>query len=345
MYKPRMHESRRYGKALCVAFAVTCFMVNSNAQTTTGEYQNIGLGYFTIRTHSLQNMLRPGQTPNSLYYIEKGDVHSTIAMGYANIWNYATNQFKVDGEWGNLDIRLAYAVANHVEVGVNLPFSMRQGGFLDSAIDSFHETLQFDNQGRSSAPHNDTSIEFIDPSQELDFYTDGDSAGINDIPVFLIWHIREGDESSPAVRLKTFFTIPAGDEDEVEGIGEPVFGTALMLAKRLGQSKHHVYGEIEYTYCTKDSWGGFELNQHEFDFTAVWEYRWSPKTSIITQYNVVSGIAKSYDPWTDEAHHVNLGFKRQLPRDIQLEISLQENLFHYNTSADVGMNAAVSKKF
>ncbi len=335
----------RYRHSICMFFAVMCFTASTYAQISTGEYANIGLGYFSVRTHSLHNMLRPGQTPNSLYTIKKGDLHTTLAVGYANIWNSSTNKFLVDGEWGNLDVRLAYALSDHVEAGVNLPFSLRHGGYFDSAIDTFHEALHFEDQGRGNATPNETSISFFDPTQDSSFYTEGNSAGINDIPLFLVWHIREGDESHPAARLKTFVTLPVGDEDEVEGIGKPVIGTALMLAKRLGQSKHHLYGEIEYSYSTQDAWDGFELNQHGWGFTAIWEYRWSLRTSIIAQYNVVAGIAKDYDDWTKEAHHVNLGLKHQLAHDVQVEFSLQENVFNYNTSADVGANAAVSKKF
>jgi hypothetical protein len=306
---------------------------------------NIGLGQFSVRTHSLHNMLRLGQTPNSLYVIEPGDIHATLAVGYANVWNSSTNKFLVDGEWGNLDVRLAYAVNDRIEMGINLPFSTRQGGFLDNTIDAFHERFRFESQGRGNAPENETAISFFDPTQDSTFLAEGSSTGINDIPLFLVWHASEGDASTPAIRLKTFVTLPVGDESELEGTGEPVIGTGLMAAKRLGTSKHHLYGEIEYSYSDQSRWDGFDLNQHMFGATVIWEYRWSHRTSIVTQYNVVSGIAKDYDEWTNESHHVNLGIKRQLNENVVVEISLQENIFHYNTSADIGINAAVSSVF
>ena len=315
------------------------------AARSADSESNIGLGQFSVRPLSLHTMLRPGQTPNSLYVIEPGEFHATLAVGYANVWNSSTNKFLVDGEWGNLDVRLAYAVNNRIEVGFILPFSTRQGGFLDKTIDAFHETFRFESQGRGNAPENETAISFFDSTQESSFLAEGSSSGINDIPLFLVWHASEGDVSRPAIRLKSFVTLPVGEEDELEGAGEPVIGTGLMAAKRIGTSNHHLYGEIEYSYSDKKRWDGFELNQHMFGVTVIWEYRWSRRTSIVTQYNVVSGIAKDYDEWTNESHHVNLGIKRQINETVMVEISLQENIFHYNTSADIGINAAVSTVF
>jgi len=315
-----------------------------SALAVTNDYTNIGLGQFSIRTHSLQTMLRPGQVPNSLYYIEPGDLNVTAGIGYANVWNFSADKFKVDGEWGSVDIRLAYALNKQVEAGVNLPFSTRQGGFFDDSIESFHDTFGFENNGREHEPKDATSIVFYDEEGNTTYETEGDSSGINDIPLFLVWHVSRGNETKPGVIIKPYVTIPAGDEDQLEGTGEPVYGISIMFAKRLGRSSHHLYAEADYSYSDKDAWAGFDMNENIYGGSLIWEYRWSSKTSFIAQYNVVSGIASDYDEWTQESHHINVGMKKQISKNMTAEISLQENLFHYNTSSDFGVNAAVSAK-
>jgi len=312
--------------------------------SVTNDYENIGLGQFAVRSHSLQTMLRPGQVANSLYYIEPGDLHVTAGIGYANVWNYTTDKFKVDGEWGSIDVRLAYALNTKLEIGMNLPYSTRHGGFMDNSIEGFHDTFGFDNKGREHEPRDATSIEFYDDEGNTKFKAEGDSSGINDIPLFLVWHVSRGSETKPGIIIKPYVTIPAGDEDQLEGTGEPVYGISLMLAKRLGKSSHHVYAEADYSYSNKDTWDGFDVNENIFGGSLIWEYRWSSKTSVIAQYNVVSGIAKDYDEWTKDSHHVNVGLKKQISKNTTAEFSIQENMFHYNIGSDFGINAAVSTK-
>jgi len=349
MYKPRVRLNRNKSAAFLVILGAWIILHASAAfarteSETTNDYKNIGLGQFSIRTHSLQTMLRPGQVPTSLYYIDPGDVNITAGIGYANVWNYTAEKFKVDGEWGNIDIRMAYALTERYEVGLNLPFSTRQGGFLDSSIESFHDTFGFKNKGRDKEPKDRASIEFYDDEGNTTFKTQGNSTGINDIPIFLVWHASKGTETKPAVIVKPYVTIPVGNEDELEGTGDPVYGISIMLAKRLGKSSHHMYAEAEYSYSNNDSWDGFDMNKSIFGGSLIWEFRWSSRTSLIAQYNVVSGIAKDYDEWTQEAHHINVGVKRKISENTYAEISLQENLFHYNTSSDVGINAAIGTR-
>lgn len=325
-------------------FTEPCAGALSDENSYANE-ENFGLGPFSVRTHSLQYMLRPGQIPNSSYLITAGDLNATFGVGYANVWNYSTNKFKVDGEWGNVDIRLAYALTDRLEFGVLLPFSMRQGGFLDGFIEGFHDTFGFENVGRDDTPRDEARVAFYDEQGKVRFVTEGSSYGINDIPVFFVWQFTRGDKSKPAIMIKPYVTIPTGNESELEGTGKPVYGISVMAAKKLGRSLHYVYAEAEYSYSDNDSWAGFMMNKSIIGGSLAWEYRWSPQTSIIAQYMVRSGIAEEYDEWTQETHHLNLGVKKHLAKDVLVEISLQENLFHYNTSSDLGLNAAVSTTF
>jgi len=307
-------------------------------------HPNIGLGRFHVRILSLQNLLRPGSAANSLYDIRQNDLRVTASFGYGNVWNNERDVYLIDGEWAHGDVRIAYAISDTLEAGVMVPFSSRHGGFMDRTIESFHNSFGFENRGRDKAPRNDVRIERYQDGETTYSLTDS-SIGINDIPIFLAWHVSRGNQTWPALILQPKITIPAGDQNQLEGLGKPSYGMAVILAKRMFQSDHYLFLEGDVSYSTADDLDGLTLHHYTASGTFGWEYRLSNRTSLLAQYNVSSGIAREYHEWSQDAHHLNIGFKRRIARSMLFEFSIQENLFRYKNSTDVGLHMAVTQLF
>ena len=343
-YIARMYPTRCIIQSIFRAVILSLLPVTIIRAEAPREHPNIGLGRFTVRMLSLQSMLRPGHAANSLYAIREGDVRVTAGISYANIWNREPDVYLVDGEWAFIDLRVSYAFRHNMEAGFYAPMSVRHGGFLDNYIEDFHDALGLQQQKRTQYPRNKSRIERYEDGKTV-YSQYGSSAGINDIPLFLAWHLSRGDEHRPAVIIQPKLTIPVGDSDQLEGLDKPTFGLGLILAKRIADSRHFAFAEFDVSYNRQNQIEGLNLRRTIYSGTAGWEYRWSSRTSLLAQYNIMSGVARDYKEWSEDAHHLNIGFKRQLSTSLILEASMQENLFHYNNSADVGFHIALTALF
>lgn len=337
------HSVRRLSRAISL---LACFTVAAHGEPDPSgpAYDNIGLGNFTLRLLTFQNLIRPSQTSVSFYELEPGRWNVTLSLGYGNIWNFDRNAYIVDGEWANADLRLAYTVNERLELGMLLTTSLRHGGYFDRAVEGFHDAFGLEQNARDEFERNDVMVNRYWRIFKVASLTER-SSGLNDIPLFLNWELTRGDRDTPAIRLQPSITLPTGAEEELEGYGSPTFSLSLLAAKRLGDSPHHVYGELYGSYSDDQRRLGVPINQEVFGGMLTWEIRSSARFSWVVQYHVLSPLAQDFEEFSREAHHVNVGFKQRLKNGCMVEASVQENLFYFNNSADVAVQAAISRAF
>ena len=84
--------------------------------------------------------------------------HELGPADYAAIQNLPGENYLVDFEMAELDVTLHYKFSSRFTAFVTLSAVSYSGGFLDSAIESFHETFGFSDFGRPAVSKNDTNI-------------------------------------------------------------------------------------------------------------------------------------------------------------------------------------------
>jgi hypothetical protein len=129
----------------------------------------------------------------------------------------------LDGESTRITLDGRYGIARGIECGVEIPFVILGGGFLDSFIEGYHNTFGFPQGGRDQAPRNRLLYQYRRDGQER-FRIDNSSYGPGDIRLHGAWQSYQKMEGQPrAVALRASLKLPTGDSGQLHGSGSTDF--------------------------------------------------------------------------------------------------------------------------
>lgn len=301
------------------------------------SYDNIGLGYLTAPSLSPGHILRP----SSLFVLpicsSEGLYRIDLDTHWANIWNYEPDEYLIDGEWIRNNIRFSYALKDTLSLGLVVPIIGRTGGFADSFIEDFHNTVNFGNAHRDEFPQNNSLTGGNSNGQKL-IVSKGDSWGIGDVSLFMASRLSDGNDILPALLMQGQISLPSGEENELRGLGSPSIALSAVAAKRMGGSPFIVFGGLGFLYCPSDEIAGLELHNDEWTGLAGLEYEFTTSLALITQYLRSSPVAKGYFAFSDPSHEISVGFKWRITRSTTVEFAVVENVLIFDNSADIGVH-------
>lgn len=141
-----------------------------------------------------------------------------LANNYVNDSN-RRESILLDGESTRIALDLRYGIARGFECGVEIPYIILGGGFLDGFIEGYHSTFGFPQGGRDQAPQNRLLYVYQrDGRQRLKI--DSSSTGLGDIRLNGGWQLYQGENKPErAVALRTSLKLPTGDSGELHGSG------------------------------------------------------------------------------------------------------------------------------
>jgi hypothetical protein len=333
-----------YAKAIIVVMVMTSLLLTGEDQGVGEEISNIGLGHFTGRALSPSLLLRPGIAMVQMPVKPKGTWTIGLEGSWGNIWNDEPGSYTIDCELIRVEPRLTYTLLNHCEIGVFFPISGRIGGFADGFIEGFHEFHQLTNASRDKYPRDRCLIEVTNKDGNR-IVLDGNSWGINDLPIFASVLLTEGTTICPAVSVQLTITVPVGDDNELQGLGTPVYEIGTMLSKRLGASRFVVYLGGSLSYCSKKELIRIPLREIIYNGLVTMEYQCGSGFSVLAQYFISSPPARNFYELSKPINELNLGFKWSLTESLLLELSIMENLFNYSNSTDIGMSFGLTQSW
>ena len=148
----------------------------------------------------------------------EGNVILDHASNYVNDSN-ARENILLDGESTRITLEGRFGIARGFEAGVEIPFVVLGGGFLDSFIEGYHNTFGFPQGGRDQAPRNRLLYRYVRDGQER-LQVDKSSYGLGDIRLKGAWQLYPKTASQPrAVALRASLKFPTGDSDQLHGSG------------------------------------------------------------------------------------------------------------------------------
>jgi hypothetical protein len=303
---------------------------------------NTGLGYLTAPSLSPGHILRPSSIFILPMLDAKGTERIDFDLHWANVWNYKSDQYLIDGEWIRSNIRYSYALKDSLSVGLTLPIIGRTGGFADSTIENFHSAFRLGNANRDTTPRNQSLITVTDGG---DTYTvvEGESWGIGDVSAFAVTRITDGSSVCPAVTIQGEVSFPTGDQRELRGMGAPALSVSTVASKRLGKSSFIQFLGAGFQYCDSDDITVIRFRNEQFSGLAGLEYQYSGTFCLLIQYLVSSPVAENYYAFSKPCHEVSAGFKWRVGRNTVMELAVVENVVVFQNSEDIGIHLAFGR--
>ena len=242
-----------------------------------------------------------------------------------------------DLELAELDVTLHYKFAERwgaylVMSGVNY-----SGGFLDGAIENFHDAMGFDNNGRPAVTRNDVNLIADLKSADLEFLGAPTHGGMLDPTIGIRYSGSEQVKGWNFV-LEAAVKVPWRGEEEFLSTGHTDVGVQATL-QRFGDS-HAWY--VSGSAVHYDGRNAMTPSDARIVPTLVvgYERRLSDRTHVILQGYVSDSVYSEEDTELNELLdtklQLSLGFYRRMGRGV-LSFAITENLQNFNNTPDVAL--------
>lgn len=305
--------------------------------------ENTGGGYLMAPSLSPGHNLRPSPMFALPAMEAAGTGRVDFDVHWGNLWNYKPDQYMIDGEWSRNALRYSYAVEDDLSVGLAVPIIGRTGGFTDSAIEKFHSVLKMGNAERNIVERN-RSLATVTDAGGTHTVAEDESWGIGDVSAFVSYRLTEGTSYLPAVTVQAEVFLPTGDEHELRGLGGPAIAVSSVASKRLGASPFVTFLGVGFSYCDAVDIEAIKVRDEQISGLAGVGYQYSRSLEFLVQYLVNSPWADNYFALSKPSHEISVGFKWCAGPDYTVELAMDENLFVFQNSADIGVHFAIGRR-
>ncbi|HYA38291.1 MAG TPA: DUF3187 family protein [Candidatus Methylomirabilis sp.] len=168
-------------------------------------------------------------------------LHWQIANNFTGAEN-RTESLNLDGETHRLSLAWRQGWGQATEWGIELPYLTHNGGFLDSAIDHWHETFGLPNGGRNAASRNQINYRYTRNGVDL-IRVDHSVSGVGDLRLSAAKQLATPESSGDRlVALRASLKLPTGDDAELLGSGSTDLALWLSASSTRPPDTWNVYG-------------------------------------------------------------------------------------------------------
>ena len=264
-------------------------------------------------------------------------MHSSIASHYVAETSTA-EQVSLDGETARFALEARYGLAENWDIQLEVPWLKHSGGFLDNAIDSWHDIWGMSDGGRSNVAHDILDFHYFDPSAR--FSLTDDASGLGDISLSLSHAFYRDDNS--ALSAVIGYKFATGDEDELLGSGEDdVFLALRFSGAHLANLPLNWHGQVGYLYAgSSDVLGSRQENDLWFAGLSL-DWAIAQSFSLFAQLDVhAAPMDSELTALGDEAFLGSLGGRWSFARNWSLDVSFIEDL-QVETAPDITFQASI----
>ena len=190
------------------------------AEGFTLRNQNPFLQIFGLPPLQSAALTRPGETDFGI---------ALDLANHADAGDSASETFAIDGESYFVTLSWRRRVSNSLELGIDLPLVSHDEGFLDNAIESWHDTFGMSNTKRRG-PSNQLGFLYARDGTTL-VELNSPSSGVGDIQLNAALSIKEPSNAGGAtVSLRSSIKLPSGDYDDLQGSGATDFALGVYAS-------------------------------------------------------------------------------------------------------------------
>ncbi|MDY0267943.1 DUF3187 family protein [Trichloromonas sp.] len=161
-------------------------------------------------------------TPGHALLLPPGEHAAELALDTTQ--NYTHNSSGdesafFDGETYRFNLNLRRGLTPRFEVGLDVPYLMHRGGFLDGFIEGWHDTFTLPQNGRDRASRDRLRYSYIRNGKQ-EVLVDDHAQGLGDIRLNAAWQLTRSTGGEPwGAALHAALKLPTGDSDDLLGSG------------------------------------------------------------------------------------------------------------------------------
>ncbi|HEX2770300.1 MAG TPA: DUF3187 family protein [Geobacteraceae bacterium] len=281
--------------------------------------------------------------------------HLSTQMGVAIASNFAVDQkgmekITLDGETYRTNLALRYGIGKGFEIGLNVPYVVESGGFLDGAVEGFHGTFGLAAGGRDEVRHNRLLFTYTGRNGVERFNITHANGGFGDVRLSGAYQLFGGEpDSSSPIALRASIKVPSGNSGELHGSGSTDFSLWLTAAHdfKFPSSYLTVYGALGgMALTTGDILPDQQRNLVGFGTVGM---GWSPYDwlGLKVQFDGHTPFYKNSSLTELSAFSMQTvcGFIIAFTRSTTLDVAFSEDIIVNTSSPDFGMNLTLRTLF
>ena len=168
---------------------------------------------------------------SSAVVTQAGHVTASLTQDIASEYTVGqtrNEQITLDGESYRWTLSARYGIDDRFEAGIDIPYVMYGGGFLDGFIVDWHSSFNLPQGGRDSAPRNRISYSYTkDGVRKLDMRHAG--SGVGDIVLNAGMKLYDAGDAGghDHLTLRTALKLPSGESSSLRGSGSTDFSFSV----------------------------------------------------------------------------------------------------------------------
>lgn len=351
------------GRRILAALIGAGLAVNASmASAAEGEF------YGLLRSRDLTpfGFLRLDMRPAHAIAIEPGTWAFEAELGYQNTWALSPEvedyliglesqgrhdlgpadfeaiqalpgeNYLLDVEQGSLDLTLHYKFSRNWTGYFTASALSYQGGFLDSAIEGFHDAFGFSTFGRPAVTRDDANLIYDLKGAQLTFFGSPTDGGMTD-PTIGVRYVGVSLPEPWKLSLEAAVKVPIAGRRLLLSTGRTDYGVQASLQRF---SNHHaVYVDVAAVYYA----GTTEPARQEAQIVPTLIVGYERKLTAKTNLNLQGYISKSVyshqttdlDELLGEKYQLSLGIRHRINRYL-ISFGITENLQNMNNTPDIG---------
>jgi hypothetical protein len=272
------------------------------------------------------------------------DIASEYTVSRANY-----EQIVLDGESYRWTLSARYGLGERFEAGVEIPYLLYSGGFLDGFIDDWHTTFNLPQGGRDTAPKNRLDYRYS-KNGVLKFRTDHTDSGIGDMVLLggmKLYDVHDKG-SHDSLALRSSIKLPTGDSNSLRGSGSTDFSLSLCgsMNNFTEWGSLGLFGSLGALAMTRGN--VLADQQNNLAGFGTLGLGWGPTEwiSFKVQINAHTALyhGSSLDELSQTALMLTSGGALKLPGGYLLDIGVSEDVA-VATAPDVAFHLGLSKQF
>jgi hypothetical protein len=260
-----------------------------------------------------------------------------------------SEQITLDGESYRWTLATRYGIGDRFEAGVEIPYILYGGGFMDGLIIDWHRSFGLHQGGRDNAPKDRLNYRYS-KNGVVKLRMDQAGSGIGDIVLSGAMKLIDDHDSAAhdSLALRTSIKLPSGDSGSLRGSGSTDVSLALCgsMNNFTEWSSLGVFGSLGGLAMTRGNVLADQQN-HVAGFGTL-GLGWGPAEwiSLKVQLNANTALyhGSSLEELTQTAMMLVGGGTLKLPGDYLLDISVSEDVA-VATAPDFAFSLGLSKRF